>query len=54
MVLDDMFSSVDAETTRLVFHRLLGPEGIVRQWNCTIIMTTNQCKYRVMAVRVEQ
>lgn len=42
MVVDDIFSSVDPETAGLIFDRLLGPGGMVRMWNCTVIMTTNR------------
>lgn len=42
MVLDDVLSAVDPELATDIFTRLFGPEGLVRQWNCTVIMTTNQ------------
>ncbi|KAJ4154886.1 hypothetical protein LMH87_000159 [Akanthomyces muscarius] len=42
MVLDDMFSAIDPATASLIFDRLFGPDGMVRQWSCTVIMTTNR------------
>ncbi|KAJ6780152.1 hypothetical protein PWT90_01968 [Aphanocladium album] len=42
MVVDDIFSSVDPETAVTVFDRLFGPGGMVRNWNCTVVMTTNR------------
>ncbi|KAJ4147018.1 hypothetical protein LMH87_001571 [Akanthomyces muscarius] len=42
IVVDDGFSAVDPETAGTIFERLFGPSGMVRAWNCTIIMTTNR------------
>ncbi len=44
IVVDDGFSSVDPDTAGTIFQRLFGPSGMVRNWNCTIIMTTNRRK----------
>ncbi|OAA80128.1 ABC transporter, transmembrane domain, type 1 [Akanthomyces lecanii RCEF 1005] len=54
MVLDDMFSSVDPETAGLIFSRLFGPQGIVRRWNCTVIMTTNRLELLDFANQIFQ
>ncbi|KAJ6781135.1 hypothetical protein PWT90_04854 [Aphanocladium album] len=42
MVIDDILSALDPDTARFVFSRLFGKSGLVRRWNCTVIMTTNQ------------
>ncbi|KAJ3496793.1 hypothetical protein NLG97_g2397 [Lecanicillium saksenae] len=42
MVVDDVLSSLDPDTARFVFSKLFGKEGLVRRWNCTVIITTNQ------------
>lgn len=44
MVLDDILSALDPDTAQFVFSRLFGSEGLVRRWNCTVVMTTNQRK----------
>lgn len=54
MILDDMFSSVDPETAGLIFSRLFGPQGIVRQWNCTLVMTTNRLELLDFADQIFQ
>lgn len=54
MVLDDMFSSVDPETAGIIFDRLLGPQGIVRRWNCTVVMTTNRLELLDFADQIFQ
>ncbi|ATY58701.1 ABC multidrug [Cordyceps militaris] len=45
LVVDDVFSALDPETARLVFGNLFGREGLVRRWNCTVILTTNQLEF---------
>lgn len=54
MILDNMFSSVDPETAGLIFNRLFGPQGIVRRWNCTVIMTTNRLELLDFATQIFQ
>lgn len=54
MILDDMFSSVDPETAGLIFSRLFGPQGIVRRWDCTVIMTTNRLELLDFASQIFQ
>ncbi|KAM0744330.1 hypothetical protein ACQRIT_001644 [Beauveria bassiana] len=54
MVVDDIFSSVDPETAAAIFGNLFGPEGMVRQWNCTVIMSTNRLELLDYANQVYQ
>ncbi|TQV90796.1 multidrug resistance protein MDR [Cordyceps javanica] len=42
IIVDDIFSSVDPDTAATIFERLFGPNGLVRQWNCTVVMSTNR------------
>lgn len=41
MILDDVFSGLDAETEEQVFSRLLGKQGLFRQLKTTVILTTH-------------
>jgi ABC-type multidrug transport system fused ATPase/permease subunit len=41
VVLDDVFSGMDATTEHLVFNRLLGPEGLLRMNQTTVIIATH-------------
>ncbi|OAA34170.1 ABC transporter, transmembrane domain, type 1 [Beauveria brongniartii RCEF 3172] len=54
MVVDDVFSSVDPETAVAIFGNLFGPGGMVRQWNCTVIMSTNRLELLDYANQVYQ
>ncbi|KAJ3496549.1 hypothetical protein NLG97_g2579 [Lecanicillium saksenae] len=45
LVIDDVFSALDPETSRQIFRNLFGPGGLVRRWGCTVIMTTNQLEF---------
>jgi ABC-type nitrate/sulfonate/bicarbonate transport system ATPase subunit len=41
MILDDIFSALDAVTSRIVFQRVLGRAGLVRRLGiATILVTT--------------
>ncbi|KAJ3494698.1 hypothetical protein NLG97_g3915 [Lecanicillium saksenae] len=42
ILLDNFLSSLDTTTADMVFKRVCGREGLLRRWNSTIIMTTNQ------------
>ncbi|KAJ6785359.1 hypothetical protein PWT90_03234 [Aphanocladium album] len=42
MVIDDVLSALDPDTAQTVFTNLFGKDGLVRRWNCTVVMTTNQ------------
>jgi ABC-type nitrate/sulfonate/bicarbonate transport system ATPase subunit len=41
VVLDDVFSGMDATTEHLVFNRLLGSEGLLRINRATVIIATH-------------
>ncbi|UNI17048.1 hypothetical protein JDV02_003426 [Purpureocillium takamizusanense] len=41
LLLDDVFSGMDARTSRLVARRLLGPEGLLRKIHATVVLVTN-------------
>ena len=41
MILDDVFSGMDATTEHLVFSRLLGPQGLLRKSGTTVIIATH-------------
>ena len=44
VILDDVFSGLDALTENSVFHNLLGTNGILRRSNTTVIIATSRCK----------
>ena len=44
VILDDVFSGLDAHTENAVFHNLLGTHGILRTLNTTVIIATSRCK----------
>ncbi|EJP67794.1 canalicular multispecific organic anion transporter 1 [Beauveria bassiana ARSEF 2860] len=44
VLLDNVLSALDADTAELVFKRVCGRNGLLRRWNCTAIITTNQPK----------
>lgn len=44
VLLDNILSALDADTAELVFKRVCGRNGLLRRWNSTVIMTTNQPK----------
>ncbi|KAH8589323.1 P-loop containing nucleoside triphosphate hydrolase protein [Bisporella sp. PMI_857] len=41
VIMDDVFSGMDATTEDLVFHRLLGPDGLLRRSKSTVILATH-------------
>jgi ABC-type transport system involved in cytochrome bd biosynthesis fused ATPase/permease subunit len=41
VILDDVFSGMDAATEHLVFNRLLGSEGLLRNNGATVIIATH-------------
>ncbi|KJK85018.1 hypothetical protein H633G_11151 [Metarhizium anisopliae BRIP 53284] len=45
LLLDDVFSGLDSTTSRAVFQRVLGRDGLVRRWNATVIMATNHVNF---------
>lgn len=45
LVLDDVFSGLDSKTSRTVFQRLFGPNGLLRQNKSSVILATNHGKF---------
>ncbi|KAJ6785360.1 hypothetical protein PWT90_03235 [Aphanocladium album] len=45
MVIDDVFSALDPDTAQTVFTNLFGRDGLVRRWDCTVVMTTNRLQF---------
>ncbi|KAJ3549386.1 hypothetical protein NM208_g529 [Fusarium decemcellulare] len=44
IILDDVFSGLDAHTENAVFHNLLGTHGILRQFKATVIIASSRAK----------
>ncbi|KAH7329602.1 P-loop containing nucleoside triphosphate hydrolase protein [Stachybotrys elegans] len=44
IILDDIFSGLDAHTEDIVFHNLLGTHGILRQIKATVILASSRSK----------
>ncbi|KAK7213111.1 hypothetical protein V2G26_020289 [Clonostachys chloroleuca] len=45
LILDDVFSGVDNRTSRNIFHRLMGPSGLLRQNRTTIVLATSNVHF---------
>lgn len=41
VILDDVFSGLDAETEEQVFNRLFGAAGLFRQMNTAVLLVTH-------------
>ncbi|KAF2421108.1 ABC transporter [Tothia fuscella] len=48
-VFDDVFSGLDNNTDEHVFHRVLGPGGLLRERNTTIVLCTNDVGHMASA-----
>ncbi len=44
MVLDGILASVRLDIAQSILHNIFGPQGLAREWNCTAIITTNNCE----------
>lgn len=44
IVLDDVFSQLDLSVQSIIFERLLGPQGLLRRWKTTVILTVGTSK----------
>ncbi|KPM36182.1 Multidrug resistance-associated protein 1 [Neonectria ditissima] len=44
IILDDVFSGLDAHTDNAVFHNLLGTHGLLRQFKATVIIASSRAK----------
>ncbi|KAH0371885.1 putative ABC multidrug transporter, partial [Aureobasidium melanogenum] len=49
LVLDDVFSGLDADTEEKVFNRVFGPNGILRQRRTTVVLCTHSVSYLPLA-----
>lgn len=45
LVLDDVFSGLDADTEEQVFRQVFGPDGLLRQRRCTVVLCTHSIKH---------
>ncbi|KAK6854265.1 hypothetical protein PG995_009358 [Apiospora arundinis] len=45
LILDDVFSGLDADTEEQVFQRVFGPDGLARRRSCTVILMTHSVKH---------
>ncbi|ROW08715.1 hypothetical protein VPNG_06410 [Cytospora leucostoma] len=45
VILDDVFSALDSATSKTVFERTLGPRGLLRQGDTTVILATHSAFY---------
>ncbi|KUJ06202.1 P-loop containing nucleoside triphosphate hydrolase protein [Mollisia scopiformis] len=44
VILDDILCGLDIDTENRIFHNLLGPKGLFKKQNVTVIMTSSSCK----------
>lgn len=49
LILDDIFSGLDADTEEQVFQRVFGPDGIARRRHATVILMTHSVKHLPLA-----
>jgi ABC-type multidrug transport system fused ATPase/permease subunit len=45
LVLDDVFSGLDAETEELVFSKVFGPHGLLRKRQATVVLCTHSVRH---------
>lgn len=45
LVLDDVFSGLDADTEEQVFRNVFGPDGLLRQRGCTVVLCTHSIRH---------
>ncbi|KAF4440439.1 putative ABC multidrug transporter [Fusarium austroafricanum] len=45
LILDDVFSGLDANTEEQVFRRVFGPDGLLRQRRTTVVLCTHSVKH---------
>lgn len=44
MVLDDVLTGLDRSTERSILDAVFSPNGLLKQMNATVVLTTNTCK----------
>lgn len=49
LVLDDIFSGLDADTEEKVFQQVFGADGILRKRRCTVILCTHSVRHLPLA-----
>lgn len=52
LVLDDIFSGLDADTEEIVFRQVFGPTGLVRKRKSTVILCTHSIRHLPHADRI--
>jgi ABC-type multidrug transport system fused ATPase/permease subunit len=45
LVLDDIFSGLDADTEKQVFQQVFGSDGLLRRRRCTVVLCTHSVRY---------
>lgn len=45
LVLDDIFSGLDADTEEQVFRQVFGPDGLLRRRDCTVVLCTHSIRH---------
>ncbi|KAJ4258143.1 hypothetical protein NW762_008284 [Fusarium torreyae] len=45
LILDDIFSGLDADTEEQVFRRVFGPDGLLRQRRTTVVLCTHSIRH---------
>ncbi|RBR06588.1 uncharacterized protein FIESC28_10983 [Fusarium coffeatum] len=45
LILDDVFSGLDADTEERVFRRVFGPDGLLRQRGTTVVLCTHSVRH---------
>ena len=49
LILDDVFSGLDAQTEAQVFRQVFGPTGLLRQRQCTVLLCTHSIQHLPLA-----
>ncbi|KAF4958905.1 hypothetical protein FSARC_10903 [Fusarium sarcochroum] len=49
VILDDVFSGLDADTELQIFQRVFGPDGLLRQRRTTVVLCTHSVRFLPMA-----
>lgn len=49
VIVDDVLSGLDKKTENLVFSRVFGREGLLRQMQCTIVLATHSVRWAAQA-----
>ncbi|KAJ8120690.1 hypothetical protein ONZ43_g2663 [Nemania bipapillata] len=45
LILDDIFSGLDADTEEQVFRQVFGPDGLLRRRQCTVVLCTHSIRH---------